>query len=243
MFSCELGLYDRNSKKCIFRNVSACMGFVAGSEICNRHLAPFNLKLVHSHYCDANNERFSRPNLYMTGNLNVPLFRTPEGTVDTVAINTFAESAKDKDSQINEVELANAIACAMGISAIQPEKTNSWLEDTPVYVIDQNNEYSQLILPYLHRIIFKFALPAFISRVGPEYIMLDPNVVLTHNPYFVGTDAFKFKVTKKSKTFVYTDEENCVASPLVLEAFYNNTQERAVQCFSTKPRISNFGMI
>lgn len=234
MFSCELGLYDRASKKCIFRNVSACMGFITGSDVCNRHLAPFNLKLVYSHYCDANNERFSRPNLYLTGNLHVPLFRTAEGTVDTAAINTFAESAKDKDPQINSIEFANAIACAMGIAAVQPEKTNSWLENAPVYVVDQNREYSEITLPYLHRVIFKFALPAFTSRSGSEIIVLDPNVVLVYNTAIVGIDAFKFKITNKSKTFVYTDEENCVASPLVLEAFYNNTQERAVRCFSTK---------
>ena len=249
MYSCEIGLYDRGtsrSRNCIFSNVSACMGFVPGSDVCNRHLAPFNLKQVYSHYHDANNEQWARVNLYMIGNLNIPLFRTIDGTVDAVEIRKFANAAKYQDPQLNEIAFANALACAMEISAVQPEKTNSWLEDTPVYVIDQDGVYNFMNLPYLHRMLFRFALPSYTIRPGAaEQDILIPNVVLEYNPHLVDTQTFRFKVPNAAKgiTLLHTDNENSVASPVVLEASHTGNQERAVRCFSTKPKSSGFGIV
>lgn len=250
MYSCEFGLYDRNnrnSRNCIFRSVSPCMGFVPGSDICNRHLASFNLKQVYSHYHDANNEQWARVNLYIIGNLNIPLFLSNNNVVDIVEIRKFAAAAKYQDPQINEIAFANAIACAMELSAVQPEKTNSWLEESSIFVVNQTGDYSTLDkLPYLHKILFRFALPSYTQRPGnAEQDILIPNVILEYDPNLVDSQSYRFKVPNvaKSVTLFHTDKENSVATPVVLESSYTGMQERTTHCFTTKTGSSGFGII
>lgn len=238
MFDC--GYANERSqiiRDCPFKTASPCMDFVPGSKICNRHMAPFNLKQVYTSYHDCNNEQWSKVALYLTGNLNIPLFKNSPGVVDMLEIKSFAESVKYLYPEINLINFANSMACMMELSAVQPMKTNSWLETTEVYALDSDGSFIQMKLPYLHRILFQFALPAYTKRPGnTELDVLVANVILQYNPHSVDSTSYRFKVPTHAKaiTLISTDKENSVATPVVLLALHaggNNTESR---CFTTK---------
>lgn len=229
----------RLSRRCYFRNTSPCMDFVPGSYICNRHMALFNLTQVYSSYHDCNNDQWSRVVLYVIGNVDIPLFLLRNGSVNLQEIKNFAESVKYIFPEINVLNFANELSCMMELSASPPSKTHSWLENssTEVYATDQNGEISNIKLPFLHRVLFQFALPAYTQRPGElEQDVLIANMSLEFNSNIVNYESFSFKVPNYAKgmTLMKTDKENSIATPVILLAKYSGNHDTETRCFSTK---------
>lgn len=239
MYSCHYANDEqtRLSKQCRFKNTSPCMDFVPGGSICNRHMALFNLTQVYSNYHDCTNEQWARVVLYFIGNVNIPLFLLRSGSVNLQEIRSFAQSVKYAYPEINVLNFANELSCLMELTANLPAKTTNWLENAEVYITDQNNEISSIKLPYLHRLLLEFALPAFTQRPGDtEQDVLVPNLALEFDPNIVYNESYRFTVPNHVKhyTLMRTDKENSVATPVVLLASFSGSHDTETRCFSTK---------
>jgi hypothetical protein len=175
-----------------------------------------------------------------------------EDRIITDEINSFVRNIKDQRTSIKEEELRCAItgllyttdANALEIHHSVRNSLASWLgeENTNLIVQTPENQpvpdrpYATRMRP-LHKILLYFAKPGLTKNVktGTE-IFLAANLTLSYNS---STDSYSFVMLNKDAILKYTDAQNCVATPIVLNGIREITQTTSNIIF--KPAMRSIG--
>lgn len=214
---------DKKTKpSCILQGLgNQCIDHDVG-EMCNNHLKIFSMQNRLTSYVDGHNNQKTRPEtLYFShNNLSLPLFRNKNNIVSTQQIHQFAKNA-EKLHLIDGTKLAQIISCYCGLNTYVDDLTpdcRTWLDEEKNFVnfFDGNKVTKHLSknLPRLHKLLLKHCYPSIVKNLKSDTTtyMLE-NV---HFEYDNATDGYYLTLTNKDLLLKYTDQPNCVASPLVI---------------------------
>lgn len=232
MFSCA-SITKSAILQCPFKDVSPCYNQVS-PYICNEHLQWFGLFAKRCDYTDGENNNTSRIEIYCTSynSLRIPLFINPSGVYILDQINNFANEIKSKFNNVDTIKLCNALTCSVGLSNsrfLDNCLIGSWLNepDVMLFVKDRNGELSTIdvkMLPNLHKILFWHVKPSCIrNRTTDSYTYSPHTLILKYEP---SSDSYMFELENKSIVLKYTDNPDCVATPLVLCAIRYITKSK-----------------
>lgn len=235
MFSCHQ--YDDVPRKtCRFKDVSPCRDQVS-KHICNEHARIFGLAYRVVSYTNGNNDCWSSIESYICSNSNfhLPLFIDTNCEVLMSEIQSFALAACNTFPNIKLKGLEDAIACLMNLSAYDNNCTfGGWLDDENTRLIVQNQDGVQGLsyIPPLHRLLFHHSKPSLTrNSVDGSQIYLVPNVSLQYDVSNSTAATYHFVVPNKEYVLKYTDNPDCVATPLVLNAIRKNTAKQITRKF------------
>jgi len=221
-FSCQSQFNNGpEQRKCAFEGVSPCRDHVSHL-ICNAHSRLFGLVHQPANYCTDAGDVWSKINVYAASqnSLSIPLFMDNTSKVLMSEIKTFTMTVCNRVPSIKVDVFQDRIAYLLGVNMYGniPDCNQSWLsEPNSALIVRSRNENVQYYnnLPQLHRILLFYANASNIrnSNTGST-IYLIPNLSLTYNS---SSDTFAFVVPNKKILLKYTDNPNCIATPIVLD--------------------------
>lgn len=226
-----------NDNTCVFRGVSTCNDHISHL-ICNAHLKLFGLINKLSTYKTDSGDSWPKINLYAYGDysFSLPAFVNNNGVVLMNEVHQFIINvcSRFKDLVINTSLFQARIAYLLSLSLENDvcEYRDSWLSDESTSVIirttDGTVNFSTMIKP-LHKILFYYAGASnVINRNNGSSIYLIPNISLTYNGE---TNGYLFMVPNRSLLLKYTEDEGCVASPIILDSFKHIQQQSKERSF------------
>lgn len=218
-FSCYPKKIEKN---CMFRNAGGCGDHVS-PDICNRHASIFGIEYGTISCLNGNNDSWSKIVMYVvsTTNLYLPLFIDKFGTILSDQVRDFMREASRNLNENEAMKIHDILACLLGVHMYDTDNgcNTSWLNEKDSHVIRfaSNNDisYTQNI-PQFYKNIFKYAQPSLLSNssTGTQVYSV-PNVALTYDET---NDSYAFAMTNKSSLLKKTNEPDCLATPIVLDA-------------------------
>lgn len=235
IFSCVQYNDNRLLKSCAFSGVSPCRDQVA-PRICNGHAEYFGLTYRIVTYHNGDNETWTKIVMYISAvsSLHIPLFLDASNKILLNEIRAFAINTQSNFPNIRLEEFQDRIACLMGLNAFGNNQDChlSWLDEPTSTVVVRRSGTIQFLseLPPLHRILFSCAEASNIRNTeAGTYTYLVANVSLTYNE---ASGSFAFVVPNKSIVLKWTNRQNCVATPLVLDSIRLANQKSQDRIFT-----------
>ncbi|AUQ44003.1 vp39-like protein [Esparto virus] len=224
LFTCQSAYNNsssRGSPQCVFEGVSPCRDQVSHL-ICNEHSRLFGLIHQPASYCTDSGDVWTKINLYSASqnSLNIPLFMDINGKILMSEIKNFSINVCTRFPNINITEFQARIANLLGVQmyGISPDCDQSWLSEVTSSLIVRNNAngaYYYQNVSRLHKILFYYANVSNVRNSNTNTaIYLVPNLSLTYNN---SSNVLSFIVINKKILLRYTDDPNCVATPIVLD--------------------------
>lgn len=229
LFTCQsLNNNNQQPKTCIFEGISPCREQIS-HVVCNAHAALFGLIYKTASYHDGENDIWTKIETYISSsnNINIPLFMDSNSKILMSEIRAFCINACNNHPSIKVEPLSARIACLMGVSmnSAQDYCRKSWFDDPNSALVIRNNtgdiQYFK-DLPQLHKYLFYYINASNIrnSKTDTETYLV-PNLSLTHND---SSDSYSFIVPNKKNILKYTDNPDCIATPLVLDGIKEVSQ-------------------
>lgn len=233
LFSCPP---QEVKKRCAFQGIGPCREQISHL-ICNAHAELFGLTYATASYVNGNNDTWTKINTYVsaTNNLHIPLFMDAENRILSKDIRTFAINVANTYSFVRVDEFQARIACYMGVNLYAGNEhcIRSWFDEPSSGIILRRNNAEILYfreLPPLHKILFYYTQPSYIRNTSTDTrIYTVPNLSLTYNET---TNSFAFVVPNKSILLKKTDRQDCVATPVIIDAvreIAQDTKDRIIQ--------------
>lgn len=225
IFQCNPLMNQRTPKMCIFNGVSPCRDQVS-PRICNAHAELFGLTYRLVSYLTGDNTPHTKIVTYVSSlnNLYIPLFVDSRNSVCLDEVQSFTMNLIQTYPSIRVDEFQSRMASLLGVSAYDcPPCPMSWLDDTNSCLVVQYTNSAgegQIMyyhhLPTLHRVLLAHCDASYLSMSNARYNYRIPNIAL--RPEANNPSRFAFQLLNKSMIFKWTNNPNCVATPLVLDA-------------------------
>lgn len=236
-------------KFCIFENLSQCAEQEAES-ICNKHFhIVFKLIAKQVDYTSVSNNHTTKLETYNCSNtkLKIMLFvDLNDGKVLMGDILQYSRYIVDnnKNQGINEIKLADILGYYLGLNAfnrVTDFTFNSWLNDPGAYIglmVGKTITYVEAkCLPPLYRRILAHTRPSFYYNKATK----NKRVFLENLCLMLDESSNKYAFTSINDevTLKYTNNKNCVATPLTLMAIHIDYQENKPTLFQPSSDITN----
>lgn len=222
LFACQPLINEHKNKTCVFKGVSACGDHVSHL-ICNNHAGLFGIIYKVANYKNGDNNVWTKIVTYIStnANLSIPLFQDSYAKILASDIRSFALNVCNINQNINVDEFQNRIACLMGVNIFTnlEDSKKCWLDDPLTEIILRKVDEEPKAfrgIPLLHKILFHYTSPSVIRnpKSGSQTYLVT-NLSLTYNH---ANDRYSFEVPNGSCVLKWTENENCVATPIVLDA-------------------------
>nr|AHW98247.1 VP39 [Nilaparvata lugens endogenous nudivirus] len=213
--------------------VSPCRDQVS-QFICNVHSRFHGLIYKVAHYTNGDNDTWSRINTYVhtMSNLDIPLFKTQGNATLLSEIQNFTMNVCQMYPGLVKRELlAEKVSCLLCINAISDScKIGGWLDEETSYLFIRGADrilrrYQNL--PRLHKILFYYTKPSTTIN-GNTQLHLTDNALLNWQP---STSSYSFSLIGKQLLLKYTNDESCIATPIVLSGKRTTTPNSNIQVF------------
>lgn len=242
LFTCQPLNNAQQPKTCIFKGVSPCQDQVS-HVICNAHAAIFGLINKPASYKNGDNDVWTKIHTYnvSSNNVSIPLFMDSNSKILMSEIRSFCINACHNYRNITVEALITRISCLMGvnINSAQDFCNKSWFDDPGSALIIRNNSGNIQYfkdLPQLHKYLFYYINASNIKNTASRSeTYLVANLSLTRND---SSDTYAFVIPNKSYILKYTDDPDCVATPLVLDGIREISSSAADRTF--KPIHNDF---
>lgn len=232
------------NRNCIFKGIGTCTDLVS-TFCCNTHARMFGLVYKRRSYTNGHNRQWSSIVTYVHSitDLNLPLFVNADQKVYTDEIQNYVKSWQEQfninENQVCEyaTKILSLISAPMH-SCVIP----GWMGDSNSKIIiydptqNENSAFPVTALPLLYRMLLCYTIPS-ITKTKESRVDFQHNITMKKS---IGdTGVFHITMDNKDSVLKYTDNANCVATPLVLVGLFDvGETENTEKIFITPTRLN-----
>lgn len=231
-------------KFCVFENLSSCSDH-EGEFFCNKHLQMiFKLTIKPADYTTVSNNHANRLETYICSNTKLKInlfvdFRNNNILLPDVVQYARYIAENNKNQGIIESKLADNIGYYLGMNAYSRvtdyTTCRSWVNEPGVYIAQLEGKVLTYVpgktLPNLHKMLLSGMRPSFyfnqatqIKRVFLENFIMELDESI---------NKYVFTTINDHLTLKYTNNKNCVATPITVMAIHIDYQEKSAVSFKT----------
>lgn len=230
-------------KFCVFENLSQCSD-QEGEFFCNRHLHTiFKLYIKPADYTTVSNNHSNKLETYICSNtkLKINLFVNKRNDRNEVLMSDILQYARyvadnNKNQGLNEIKLADALGYYLGLNAftrVTDYSFRSWVNEPGVYIAQLDGRNITYIegksLPTLHQMILAHMRPSFYYNIATKNkrVFLENFCLMLDE----SSNKYMFSSINDEFTLKYTNNRNCVATPMTVMAIHIDYQEDKATSF------------